>query len=217
LPLKIVKREQLPFLVGGTGMYLDAILNRYELTIAKSDEKARQEMENKSERELIELLLSFDKNLHNTTDLLSRDRIIKAIEIAVADSKDLKPLELPTFTPLTIGIRLEREEIKARITARLKARLEEGMIEEVETLRQQGLPWEKLHFFGLEYRFVAQYLQGELSYNDMYQKLNSAIHAFAKQQSKWFRNIEKKGQEIHWIDKGEDLFDKAAEHLAKHL
>ncbi|WP_255376524.1 hypothetical protein [Oleiphilus sp. HI0086] len=75
----------------------------------------------------------------------------------------------------------------------------------------------KLHFFGLEYRFVAQYLQGELSYNDMYQKLNSAIHAFAKQQSKWFRNIEKKGQEIHWIDKGEDLFDKAAEHLAKHL
>ncbi|KZY31688.1 MULTISPECIES: tRNA (adenosine(37)-N6)-dimethylallyltransferase MiaA [unclassified Oleiphilus] len=213
----IVKREQLPFLVGGTGMYLDAILNRYELTIAKSDEKARQEMENKSERELIELLLSFDKNLHNTTDLLSRDRIIKAIEIAVADSKDLKPLELPTFTPLTIGIRLEREEIKARITARLKARLEEGMIEEVETLRQQGLPWEKLHFFGLEYRFVAQYLQGELSYNDMYQKLNSAIHAFAKQQSKWFRNIEKKGQEIHWIDKGEDLFDKAAEHLAKHL
>ncbi len=207
----IKQRGKLAFLVGGTGMYLDAILNRYQLTIAKSDEKARLELENKSERELIALLNSFDKNLHNTTDLNDRGRLIRAIEIAQATSQGEQHLKLPEFEPLSIGIRVDRDEIKRRITSRLKTRFKQGMLEEVEHLHQQGVSWEKLHFFGLEYRFVAEYLQGKLSYNDMYQKLNSAIHKFAKQQSKWFRNIEKKGHTIHWLDQNETLCALASE------
>ena len=214
---KITQRNKLPFLVGGTGMYLDAILNRYELTIAKVDEKARRDLENKSESELIALLRDFDKNLHNTTDLKDRSRIIRAIEIEEAKRSGAHSLEIPQFESLSIGIKVSREDIKARISERLKARFKEGMIEEVESLHSSGISWEKLHFFGLEYRYIALYLQGELNYNDMYQKLNSSIHTFAKQQSKWFRNIEKKGHHIHWLERNEDLKSKSTELIEAFL
>jgi tRNA dimethylallyltransferase len=213
----INQRNKLAFLVGGTGMYLDAILNRYELTIAKIDRKARQELENKSESELIELLSNFDKNLHNSTDLTERSRIIRAIEIAEAEKNKNDHLLIPEFQALTIGIRISREEIKSRITTRLKARFDEGMIEEVESLYKNGVDWDKLHFFGLEYRYIAQYLKGEINYNDMFQKLNSAIHTFAKQQNKWFRNIEKKGHVIHWLDADDELEENARQLISSFL
>jgi tRNA dimethylallyltransferase len=213
----IQSRNKLSLLVGGTGMYIDAILSRYKLTIAKSDENARRELENKPERELIALLKSFDNNLHNTTDLTDRSRLIRAIEIAQATEQGEAQFEWPAFRSLIIGIRLPREILKKRITARLKARFEEGMIDEVKTLHQSGITWDKLHFFGLEYRFIAQYLQGELTYNDMFQKLNSAIHAFSKQQNKWFRNIEKKGHTIQWLDADQDIEAKASMAISEFL
>lgn len=213
----ISTRNKLSFLVGGTGMYLDAILSRYKLTIAKSDENARRELENKPERELIALLKSFDKSLHNTTDLSDRQRLIRAIEIARATEQGEAQFQWPNCRPLVIGIRLPREIQKARITARLKARFDEGMIDEVKQLHQSGVSWDKLHFFGLEYRFIAQHLQGELSYNDMFQKLNSAIHAFSKQQNKWFRNIEKKGHSILWLDADESMEARARTAIEQFL
>jgi tRNA dimethylallyltransferase len=149
--------------------------------------------------------------------LTERSRIIRAIEIAEAEKNKNDHLLIPEFQALTIGIRISREEIKSRITTRLKARFDEGMIEEVESLYKNGVDWDKLHFFGLEYRYIAQYLKGEINYNDMFQKLNSAIHTFAKQQNKWFRNIEKKGHVIHWLDADDELEENARQLISSFL
>ena len=134
-----------------------------------------------------------------------------------AQQTDQPALIWPEFNPLVIGIDIPRDILKSRITARLKNRLKEGMIEEVEQLRTEGLEWEKLDFFGLEYRFIAQYLQGQLSYNDMFQKLNAAIWKFSKQQSKWFRNIEKKGVEITWLKADKEIITNAENLISIHL
>lgn len=200
----ISKRNKLPFLVGGTGMYLSSILQNYILS--KTDfEKAKQEYSSLSDEELRSILKNLTPALHNTTDLTDRDRIIKAI--AVSKSQQYKS-EKQNINSLVIGVNLSRDEIKKRITARLRKRLdEEGMIEEVKFLMDSGISYDKMIFFGLEYKFIAQYLKGNLNKNDMFQKLNSAIHAFAKRQMTWFRKMEKEGVLINWID-GAD-FNKA--------
>lgn len=193
----ISKRNKLPFLVGGTGMYLSSILQNYILT--KADfEKAKQEYSTLNDEELRNILKKLNPTLHNTTDLTDRNRIIRAI--AVSKSQQYKS-EKQNINSLVIGINLSRDEIKKRITARLKKRIdEEGMIEEVKLLMDSGISYDKMIFFGLEYKFIAQYLNGELNKNDMFQKLNSAIHAFAKRQMTWFRKMEKEGVLINWID-----------------
>jgi len=210
-------RKRFPILVGGTAMYVDAVLSRYDLIRAEPDPERRSRLEQLSDKALQNHLLDLKPKQHNTTDLDSRSRLIRAIEIAEAEQQQADRIQWPAFKPLVIGIQIPREIVRQRITRRLKQRLQQGMIEEVEQLHDQGLSWEQLDFFGLEYRFIARYLKGELSYNDMYQKLNSAIHQFAKQQDKWFRKFEQKGHAIHWISADDRLEEQAREWLEQSM
>jgi tRNA dimethylallyltransferase len=196
---KIEASGKLPFLVGGTGMYLSAILQNYKLRKADLSQNRIGELENYSEEKLQGLLLSIKPKQHNVTDLITKERIIKAILIEEANQIE-NIQSLNSISSLNIGIKLERKDIKRRITDRLKKRLEEGMIDEVKNLLDMGIPHNKLSFFGLEYKFISQYLRDKLNYNDMYQKLNSAIHSFAKRQMTWFRKMEREGVKITWFD-----------------
>ena len=204
--------NRLPFLVGGTGLYISSVLLDYNLY--KADfETQMQTLSLLTDNDLRKILKDLNPTLHNTTDLNDRARIIKAIAVSRAQQNDIGKQKFNSFT---IGVRLPRDEIKKRITARLKKRLdEEGMIEEVKNLMDSGLKYDKMIYFGLEYKFIAQYLNGELNRNDMFQKLNSAIHSFAKRQMTWFRKMEKEGVVINWID-GPD-FDKAKELIERNL
>jgi tRNA dimethylallyltransferase len=189
-------KGKLPIMVGGTGLYISAILQFYnlpEMIAEYEDEKLRL----LTIPQLKDLLISLQPKLHNETDLISRDRLIKAILIERSREEAITlPLKI---SPLNIGIKVDREENKKRITERLKKRLNSGMIEEAEELLRKGVSMEKLNYFGLEYKFVSQYIDGKLNYNDMFQKLNSAIHNFAKRQMTWFRKMEKEGVEINWF------------------
>lgn len=206
----IHQRNRHPILVGGTGLYLDAVIQGYTLAEAPLNPELRARLRGKSQQELVKHLEALNPDTHNTTDRLDPERTLRAIEIALAQaSRNCKTLRLPNVDKIILGIQWPRELLKARITCRLKDRLANGMIEEVERLRQQGVSWKALDSYGLEYRFIAQYLQGELTYNDLYQKLNAAIHYFAKQQEKWFRRMERKGIGIHWLNGEEDLLPQA--------
>ena len=196
---KIKTAGKMPFLVGGTGMYLSAILQNYKLRKADLSQNRIEELENCSEEKLREILLNIKPKQHNITDLITKERIIKAILIEEANQFENIQSQNP-ISSLNIGIKLERNEIKRRITIRLKKRLDEGMIDEVKNLSDMGITHNKLSFFGLEYKFISQHLRGELNYNDMYQKLNSAIHSFAKRQMTWFRKMEREGVNINWFD-----------------
>ncbi|GFO56306.1 tRNA dimethylallyltransferase 2 [Geomonas sp. Red276] len=203
----ISNRGRLPILAGGTGMYLDCVLRGYRLIEVPENPALRAELAGMSMEEMAERLRLANPNLHNTTDLTERERLIRAIEIAE------HPVEVdeswPDIRPLVLGIRWERARIRERITARLKERLESGMIEEVQRLVDEGASWERLDYYGLEYRYVARYLKGELSRNDMFQKLNAAIHDFAKKQENWFKRMEKHGIAIHWVDGAGDPLGEA--------
>jgi len=193
----ISNRNKRPFLVGGTGMYLSSILQKYSLN--KADfEKINDDYASFNDEELKKILIELNPDLHNSTDLADRSRILKAIAVTKAQPKIT---EKPGINSLNIGVLLTRDEIKKRITVRLKRRIEqEGMIEEVKSLMDSGVSYDKMIFFGLEYKFIARFLKGELNKNDMFQKLNSAIHAFAKRQMTWFRKMEREGVVINWID-----------------
>ncbi|HEX2869055.1 MAG TPA: tRNA (adenosine(37)-N6)-dimethylallyltransferase MiaA [Ignavibacteriales bacterium] len=211
---EITSRGKMPFLTGGTGLFLDAVLRSYNMKEAIKSEEYLLELDLLSLEELKTRLIKANPKLHNTTDLLEKKRIIDAIRIA--ESSGIKsPFPEVKIDPLVIGVRLERREIKERITRRLKQRLQEGMIDEVKLLLEQGVSYERLDLFGLEYRFIGQYLKGSLSYNDMYQKLNSAIHAFAKRQMTWFRKMEREGVNINWIE-GPD-FEEASLIIEQNL
>lgn len=200
----IISRNKIPFLVGGTGLFLHSILTNYQLPYVDFNSDRAKELMTFDESELREILLLKKSTLHNTTDLLDKERIIKAI--LISESKKEKEIE-NKINSLTIGIYAERSVIKNRITERLKSRLKNGMIEEVKELLHNGISHDKLQFFGLEYKYISLFIKGELSYNDMFQKLNSAIHNFAKRQMTWFRKMEREGIKIHWIE-GAD-YDKA--------
>jgi len=192
----IVNKDKLPILVGGTGLYISAILQSYNLPKV-DDENESEELKILTIPQLRELLISLEPQLHNTTDLKSKGRLVKAILIERAREK--VNLSFSNLQSLNIGISSEREELKKRITRRLKQRLAAGMIEEVKDLLQKGVSLEKLNYFGLEYKFVSQYLDGKVNFNDMFQRLNSAIHNFAKRQMTWFRKMEKEGIKINWF------------------
>jgi tRNA dimethylallyltransferase len=195
---EITSRKKIPFLVGGTGLYLHSILKSYKLNNVEFDDKRFSELNGLTIEQLTSTLKNLSPSLHNTTDLLIKDRVIRAIMIAESENND--DVERKEITSLIIGIKLEREEIKKKITVRLKHRLENGMIDEVKRLIDKGISFERLDLFGLEYKFLGKYLKGELTYNDMFQKLNSAIHNFAKRQMTWFRKMEREGIKINWID-----------------
>jgi tRNA dimethylallyltransferase len=204
----IRERGHLPVLVGGTGMYLEAAVKGYRLVETPGNLALRQELADLPLAALAERLQEASSRLHNTTDLLERNRLIRAIEIAEYGRAHETEL-LPELKPLIFGIRWDRETLRRRITARLKERLSHGMIGEVERLHTDGVAWETLESYGLEYRYGSLYLRGELNWNDMYQKLNSAIHAFAKRQETWFRRMERKGTVIHWLDGTGESFEEA--------
>ena len=206
----ISARNKIPFLCGGTGLYLQAVLKGYEMTGVPINEKLRNELSLKSDEKLIELLLTY-RNLHNTTDSIIRSRLIRAIEIE--EYKKNNPSQIihfPEFTPVILGIKYSREERRRRITERLKFRLENGMIDEAEKLIASGITPEILEFYGLEYKYLSWYLKGKISYNEMFESLNTAIHQFAKRQMTWFRKMEREGLKIQWIE-GEKSMEKKLE------
>lgn len=217
----ISSKQHLPLLVGGTGMYLDAVLSRYKLTIANIDENTRLELEKKSDDALVAYLRDLKPELHNTTDIQDRTRILKAIEIALSENNALDTGEQefvawPTVRPLILGIKIERHQLKERIKLRLKNRFEQNMIDEVEMLIRKGISFDRLDKFGLEYRYIARYLNGQLKFNDMFQKLNSEIDRFSKQQEKWFRNLEKKQHKIIWLD-ADEYIEKRAKSIIEEF
>ncbi len=208
----IFKKSKIPILVGGTGLYLSSIIQNYDLKKADFETNRINELNNFDIASLTNILLKLNPKLHNTTDLLDKERIIKAI--LIAESNEQISNEEIEIRSLNIGIMPSRDLIKKRITERLKHRLQNGMIEEVKNLIDNGISYEKLNFFGLEYKYLGLYLKGELNYNDMYQKLNSAIHNFAKRQITWFKKMEREGVIINWIE-GPDII-KAKEIILQN-
>jgi tRNA dimethylallyltransferase len=212
----ITARDKFPIVCGGSGMYIETALGLYDLKEVKIDLTDREELEFKSTEELVRLLESF-KVPHNTTDFTDRERLIRAIEIAKSAGKskgreyDNKPV-----TPFIYGIQTPREIVRARITNRLKHRLEGGLINEVMQLVEQGIPLSTLYYYGLEYKFVAMHLDGLLSYDELFSKLNTAIHQFAKRQMTWFRRMESRGININWLPNDADVVvDTIAGDLSK--
>ena len=196
---KIKNNGKIPFLAGGSGLYLSSILQNYKLKRADNSEEKINELNRLSEKELRKILLSLKPKQHNITDLVDKERIIKAIIIEETDNKNISKAYC-SISSLNIGIKFERGEINKRITKRLKKRFDEGMIEEVSNLLNMGITHDKLAFFGLEYKYVSLYLLGDLNFNDMFQKLNIAIHKFAKRQMTWFRKMEREGVNINWFN-----------------
>ncbi len=197
----IARRGRLPLLVGGTGLYLDAALRGYRMVEIPANPSLRSELEPLPMEVLVERLRRSRIQLHNLTDVTDRNRLIRAIEIAegspVADSQ-LPPA--PVLRPLVFGLRWERKELRRRIAVRLRERLDQGLLEEVAGLHRAGYSWERLEYFGLEYRYVAWHLQGRINRNDLVQKLASAIGDLAKRQETWFRRMERQGVDIHWLE-----------------
>jgi tRNA dimethylallyltransferase len=201
---EIRARFRLPLLAGGTGLYLESVLGGYRLIEVPEDFRLRQELAMLSQGDLAFRLQRLNPRLHNTTDLLDRCRLIRAIEIAEFQrAAEVQPPH-PEISPLVFGIKWPRDVLRRRITHRLKERLNHGLTEEVDRLHKRGVSWDALEFYGLEYRFVAQFLKGALNRNDMFQKLNSAIHQFAKRQETWFRRMERRGMLIHWLEGAKD-------------
>jgi tRNA dimethylallyltransferase len=206
----IAGRGRLPVLCGGTGLYLDAVLRGYHLVEVPEDPLLRAGLEKLGADELAAMLRGLRPEQHNTSDLLERSRTVRAIEIARFEREHAGQQEAhPDIRPLTIGIRWERSELRKRITERLRLRLESGMIEEVQRLHEGGVAWERLDYYGLEYRYIGAFLQGKLNRNDMFQRLNSAIHDFAKRQENWFRKMERNGVLINWVDGAGDPLAEA--------
>jgi tRNA dimethylallyltransferase len=196
----IIARGKQVVLCGGSGMYIESVLRAYDLAAVPHDESLRKEMESKSDSELTAILASYRK-LHNVSDTASRKRLIRAIEIQVFSQKNKDSVtSYPEFDNLILGVSTDRDQRRKRITERLEARIQEGMIEEVRQLLEGGTAPEDLIFYGLEYRFITLYLTGTMEYSEMKSRLNIAIHQFAKRQMTWFRRMERSGYKIHWID-----------------
>ena len=202
---QIRSRGAVPILCGGTGLYIEAVLKGYHLSPVPQNQPLRDSLEGKSLDELTQMLTDLKvktgSNMHNTTDVDSCQRAIRAIEIETYNLEHPTPRrELPSVDSLIIGIDIDRELRREKITRRLKARLDEGMVEEVQALLDEGIPSEDLIYYGLEYKFVTEYLKGLASYDEMFTRLEIAIHQFAKRQMTWFRGMERRGFRINWID-----------------
>lgn len=206
----ISSRKKLPVVCGGTGMYLEAVLKGYKLIAVPKDQSFRDEMESKSLEEL-EIILRSYKDLHNNSDLETKKRAIRAIEIERYYAANPQiDMDYPEMNPLLIGIKFDRESRRDRISLRLKERLKSGMVEEVEGLLKSGVSAEDLIYYGLEYKFLTQYVTGQITYNEMFSGLEIAIHQFAKRQMTWFRKMERSGSNIHWLDGYMRLDEKIA-------
>ena len=214
----IRSRGAVPILCGGTGLYIEAVLKGYHLSPVPQNQELRDSLEGKSLAELTQMLTELKartgSNMHNTTDVDSCQRAIRAIEIETYNLEHPTPRrELPPVDSLIIGVNIDRELRREKITRRLKARLEEGMIDEVKALLDEGIPADDLIYYGLEYKFVTEYLIGQTTYDEMFSRLEIAIHQFAKRQMTWFRGMERRGFKINWIDATLPMEQKIAKIL----
>ena len=209
----IRNRGAVPILCGGTGLYIEAVLKGYKLSPVPQNQPLRDSLEGKSLDELTQMLTELKaktgSNMHNTTDVDSCQRAIRAIEIETyiwesgvrsQETGSYLRTSIPPVDSLIIGIDIDRELRREKITRRLKARLDQGMVEEVKALLDEGIPAEDLIYYGLEYKFLTEYLTGQLTYDEMFTRLEIAIHQFAKRQMTWFRGMERRGFKINWID-----------------
>lgn len=196
----ITAKGKLPVLCGGTGMYIESVLKGYRLLPVPENPELRASLEGKSLEELTRILAGY-KKLHNSTDVDTAKRAIRAIEIEeYYKQQPPEYREFPSIKSLIVGVDIDRELRREKITRRLKQRLDEGMVEEVRALLAEGIPSENLIYYGLEYKFLTQYAIGELTYGEMFLQLETAIHQFAKRQMTWFRGMERRGFTIHWLD-----------------
>ena len=213
----ITHRGVLPILCGGTGLYMEAVLKGYALSPAPQDDNLRKKLSTRTLIELKELLKWLKARngsaMHNETDVDTVSRAIRAIEIELHNLRHpVDTRRLPAVNSLIVGIDVDRDVRRERITARLKARLNEGMVEEVRgLLAKDGITKEDLMYYGLEYKYVTAYVVGEMSYEDMFRQLEIAIHQFAKRQMTWFRGMERRGFNIHWLNASMPMADKLAQ------
>lgn len=210
------KNAIIPILAGGTGLYIEAVLNRYQLVQVPVNQTLRTRLELLEQDELVEILQKSNQELHNTTDVKHKKRTIRAIEIAeyYKTHPEIK-IAYPEIYAVIFGIKYDRKSQRSRISERLRSRLSEGLIEEVQSLLAILKP-ESLIYYGLEYKFITLYLTGKLSYEETFAKLQTAIHQFAKRQMTWFRKMERQGYNIHWLD-GHMPMDQKIDHAKKIL
>ncbi len=206
----IQERGNIPILCGGTGMYVESVLRGYNLKPVPENAELRASLSGKSLEELTDLLATY-KVLHNTTDVDTEKRAIRAIEIEeYYRNHPVAPRGFPEIRSLVIGVDIDREERRKKISRRLQQRLDDGMVDEIRGLLAEGISAEELIYYGLEYKYLTQYVIGELTYEEMFRGLEIAIHQFAKRQMTWFRGMERRGIKIHWIDASLPLQDKLA-------
>lgn len=208
---EVTNRGKLPVMCGGSGLYLEAILKNYELIQVPLNNELRNNLEGKSLDELTEILKTYKSELHNQTDIENEKRAVRAIEIEeyYLSHPEIN-IGMPDIRSLVVGVQFDRQTRRKRITSRLRQRLREGMLDEVQRLLDSGLTPKQLTYYGLEYKFMTQHLTGELTFQEMFDGLNVAIHQFAKRQMTWFRRMEKQGIEIRWLDGFMPLEEKVA-------
>lgn len=207
---EVTQRGRMPLLCGGTGLYLEAVLRSYRLVPVPENPVLRESLSGRSLSELTAILAGY-KRLHNTTDVDTVKRAIRAIEIEEYYREhriDERPF--PQLRSLVVGLNVDREMRRERISRRLRVRLEEGMVDEVRALLDSGLSPDDLIYYGLEYKFLTLYIIGEITYGEMFRQLEIAIHQFAKRQMTWFRGMERRGVPIYWIDASLPVADKVA-------
>ena len=214
----IQSRGVLPILCGGTGLYIESVLKGYHLSPVPQNPQLRADLEHKSLEELTRMLKDLKaktgSNMHNRTDVDTAQRAIRAIEIETYNLAHPMPeRELPAVDSLIIGVGIDRDARREKITQRLKQRLKEGMVDEIRSLLDKGIPAENLIYYGLEYKFITEYVIGKTSYEEMFKGLEIAIHQFAKRQMTWFRGMERRGFTIHWIDALQPMEQKVQQVL----
>lgn len=214
----ITHRGVLPILCGGTGLYIESVLKGYHLSPVPQNPALRSSLEGKTLEELTDMLVHLKakngSNMHNRTDVDTAQRAIRAIEIETYNLEHPMPeRELPAVDSLVIGVSIDRDARRDKITRRLKQRLENGMVEEIKGLLDRGIPAENLLYYGLEYKFITEYVIGKTSYEEMLRGLEIAIHQFAKRQMTWFRGMERRGFTIHWIDALQPMEQKVEQVL----
>lgn len=214
----IINRGVVPILCGGTGLYVESVLKGYQLSPVPQNPELRNSLEGKSLEELTEILKSLKEQnrslMHNTTDVDSCQRAIRAIEIEEYNLHTPTPVRpFPEIPYILIGVDISRELRREKITKRLRQRLDNGMVEEIRGLLNRGIPAEDLIYYGLEYKYVTEYVIGKSSYEEMFCQLEIAIHQFAKRQMTWFRGMERRGFTIHWIDASKQMEEKVGDIL----
>ena len=213
----IMARGRQPILCGGTGLYIEAVLKGYQLSPVPQNPELRASLEGKSLEELTVMLKELKRqngsHMHNTTDVDTAQRAIRAIEIELGQQGDMKheAFNMKQTPYIIIGVSIDRDLRREKITRRLKARLNEGMIDEVRGLLNEGIPADDLIYYGLEYKYLTEYVIGRLTYDEMFHQLEIAIHQFAKRQMTWFRGMERRGFTIHWIDATLPMQQKVAQ------